>query len=79
MWQSVLLVEETRAPGKNTDKLYNIMLYREHLSCVGFQLTTLVVIGTDCIGSYKSNNHTVTTTTAPVLFCDYIALQLINQ
>jgi phosphoribosylaminoimidazole (AIR) synthetase len=55
------------------------MLYREHLSCVGFQLTTLVVIGTDCIGSYKSNNHTVTATTAPVLFCDYIALQLINQ
>ena len=24
---------------------------------VGFKLTTLVVIGTDCIGSYKSNYH----------------------
>jgi len=24
------------------------------------ELTTLVVIGTDCIGSYKSNYHTIT-------------------
>jgi hypothetical protein len=31
----------------------------------GFELTTLVVIGTDCISSYKSNYHTITTTTAP--------------
>ena len=31
----------------------------------GFELTTLVVIGTDCIGSCKSNYHTTTTTTAP--------------
>jgi hypothetical protein len=30
----------------------------------GFQLTTLVVIGTDYIGSCKSNYHTITTTTA---------------
>jgi len=32
---------------------------------VGFELTTLVVIDTDCIDSYKSNYHTITTTTAP--------------
>jgi len=31
---------------------------------VGFKLTTLVVIGTDCIGSCKSNYHTITTTMA---------------
>ena len=31
----------------------------------GFELTTLVVIGTDCIGSCDSNYHTITTTTAP--------------
>jgi hypothetical protein len=31
------------------------MVYGVHLAWVGFDLTTLVVIGTDCIGSYKSN------------------------
>jgi hypothetical protein len=41
------------------------MLYRVHLAWVGFELTTLVVIGTDCIGSYKSNYHTIMTTAAP--------------
>ena len=34
-----------------TDKLYHIMLYLVHPTWVGFELTTLVVIGTDCIGS----------------------------
>ena len=33
----------------------------------GFKLITLVVIGTDCIGSCKSNYHTTTTTTAPLV------------
>jgi hypothetical protein len=32
-----------------------------------FELTTLVVIGSDCTGSCKSNYHAVTTTTAPTL------------
>jgi hypothetical protein len=41
------------------------MLYRIHLSWVGFELTTLLVIYTYCIGSYKSNYHTITTTTVP--------------
>ena len=31
----------------------------------GFELTELVVIGTDRIGSCNSNHHTITTTTAP--------------
>jgi hypothetical protein len=27
----------------------------------GFELTTLMVMGTDCIGSYKNNHHIITT------------------
>ena len=45
-----------------TDKLYHIMLYISPWS--RFELTTSVVIGTDCIGSCKFKYHTITTTTA---------------
>jgi hypothetical protein len=57
-WQSILLVEETTDLSQVTDKLYHIKLYWIHLAWAGFELTMLVVIGTDCIGSYKSNYHT---------------------
>jgi hypothetical protein len=46
------LVEETGVP---TGKLYHITLYREQLTWAGFGLTTLVVVGTDYTGSYRSN------------------------
>jgi hypothetical protein len=49
------------SPEKTTDKLYHIMLYRVHLAWAGFKLTTLVVIGTGCTDSCKSNYHTITT------------------
>jgi hypothetical protein len=42
------------------------MLYQVHYTWARFEFTTtLVVIGTDCIGSFKSNYHAIMTTTAP--------------
>ena len=38
-----------------------------------FELTTFVVIGTDCTCSCKSNYHTITTTTAPDMNSDMIS------
>ena len=57
--RSFLYVEETWVPGENrrpaADKLYLIMLYRVHPAWAGFELTTLLVIGTDNIGTVAIN------------------------
>jgi len=47
------------------DKFYHMLLYLVHFAWTGFELTTLVVIGTDCTGSYKFNHqyHMITTST----------------
>jgi len=55
--------EKTNNLSQVTDKLDHIMLYT--LPWSRFELTTSVVIGTDCIGSCKSNYHTIMATTAP--------------
>ena len=47
-------------------------LYWEHLSWAGFQLTTVMGIGTDCIVSCKSNYHLITT--APKL-CNTVSIK----
>ena len=52
------------------------MLYQVHLSWVGFELTTLVVIGTDCIGSRKSNYYTITTMMAPSIIDGYMVISV---
>jgi len=64
-WRKPKYPEKTTDLPQITDKLYHIILYQVHLVWVGFKLTTLVVIGTDSIGSCKSNYHTITTTIAP--------------
>ena len=51
-----------------TDKLDHIMLYASPWS--RSELPTSVVIGTDCICSFKSIYHTITATTAPVDYMD---------
>ena len=81
-WRSVLLVEKIGVPEENHWpaashwQTFHIILYRVHLVWVGFELTTLVVIGTDFIGSCKSNYHTIMTTMGPYLLVINLIIDL---
>ena len=75
---SLYIVAVSFIGGGNQSTWRKPLIYRKSLTnfitwcCIkhtspwtGFKVTTLVVIGTDCIGSCKSNYHMITTITSP--------------
>ena len=59
-WRKQGYTEKTTDLSQVNDKLNHIMLF------VRLEHTTSVVIDTDCIGSCKSNCHTITATATPI-------------
>ena len=73
--RSVLLVGKTciqeenhRHAARNWQTFITLCCIQYTSSWAGFEVTTLVVLGTDCTCSCQSNYQTITTTTASSLF-----------
>jgi hypothetical protein len=68
-WQSVLLVEETgclRETQQSAASHWQTLSHNVvHLALMVIRTRWSVVVGTDCLGSCKSNYHTITATTVP--------------
>ena len=79
-WRLALLVEETvenHRPVKSLTIFITSCCIQYTSPWTGFELTTLVVMGTDCTGSCKANYHTITTTTTSGVFMIILIIQYI--
>jgi hypothetical protein len=65
-WRKTEYPEKTTDLSEVADKIYHIMLYRVHLAWAGYELTNVSNDRHSCIGSHKSNYHTIMT--APVSY-----------
>ena len=65
-WRKSEYLQKTMDLPQVTDKISHTVVSSTHRLSEIRTRTTLVVIGTNCIGSYKSNYHMIMTMTAPV-------------